>query len=270
MSIRSVENGEISISLIFLGRNAADIIYNKSCLIVCILKLPETYLFAFAAIRPQCFFFSSGIIFYHSIGRIQDILRRPVVLLKFDNKRVRIDTFEIQDISYVCPSESVDRLVIITYNTEIPVSVRQKSYKFELGSVRVLIFIDHNISESFLIRSQHFTICFKQFNGLYKKIIEIHSIILLQFILILKVCPCYSLFFVVTSCSCRIPFRSYQFIFSGRYRVEYRLFLELLSIYIKFLADLLHKRLLIIRIIYHKMIIISDSVCVPAKNSDTR
>ena len=74
-------------------------------------------------------------------------------------------------------SELVNRLVIITDHTEIPVLCRQQTDKLELNRVRILILIHHNVLKTILVIIQYFRIGFEKFNGFEEQIVKIQRII---------------------------------------------------------------------------------------------
>lgn len=61
----------------------------------------------FLIVCPQGFLFSSYIIMYHLIGRIEDILGRTVILFQFDHLSVRKYLLKSKDISDICPPELI-------------------------------------------------------------------------------------------------------------------------------------------------------------------
>ena len=120
------------------------------------LELPQIDQVTLRILCPQAFCFSSLVIRNHFICRIQNILRGTVILLQFNDLRIREYMLKTQNIFNIRPAEFVDRLVIIADNAEIAVFCRQKAHKAELNRVGILILIDHDIAELLLIIVEHF------------------------------------------------------------------------------------------------------------------
>ena len=131
-----------------------------------------------SSVCPQCLVFSSNIIMDHIVGSIQNILRRTIILLQLNDFSIRVYFLKIKNIADIRSSEFVNRLVIITYNTQITVSLGKKTYQLELGCIRILILVHHNIQETVLIILQYFRACFEQLYRFYNDIIKIQCIIL--------------------------------------------------------------------------------------------
>ena len=59
-------------------------------------------------------------------------------------------------------------------------SVCQSADEFELDRIGILIFIDHQIVETLLIKLEDFRMFVEQFYGIDQQIVEIHGIVLFQ------------------------------------------------------------------------------------------
>ena len=89
-----------------------------------------------------------------------------------------------------------------------------------LGLVGVLIFVDENVLEAFLVRAQNFGVLFKQTHHVHQEVVEVHSASAQHSILIFGVDLC---FFACTDMRCGIKRngRRDQFVFpqtDGRLR----------------------------------------------------
>ena len=79
---------------------------------------------------------------------------RSVILLEFYDTAFFEILFEIENVLDVRTPKTIDRLIIITHNTQIFVFSGQEPYDFILGVIGVLVFINKNITKPFLIRSR--------------------------------------------------------------------------------------------------------------------
>ncbi len=112
-------------------------------------------------LRPQFLRLPAHVIGNHKVCRIQDILRRTVILLQLNHSRIRVNFLKIQDILDVGPTKFINRLVIIPHHAQIPVFFCQQADKFKLRRIGILILVDHYIFETLLVTVQYFCITFK-------------------------------------------------------------------------------------------------------------
>ena len=141
-----------------LVNRLVDLLNNLVGLIVFILILMEDNLVTGFILRPQPFCLTSFIILNHRVGRIQNIFCGTVILFQLDHFGVRELFFKIKNIINIGTAEFINRLVIITDHTKVPVFPCQKADQTELDRIGILILIDHNVLKSFLIIIQNILI----------------------------------------------------------------------------------------------------------------
>ena len=90
---------------------------------------------------------------------------------------LRKNLFKSKNVSDICSAEFVNRLIVVTYHTEIFISGCKNTYKFKLGRIGILILIHHNVTEPFLIRLQNLSAVLKQFYCFYDQIVKIKGIV---------------------------------------------------------------------------------------------
>ena len=59
--------------------------------------------------------------------------------------------FKVQDIINIRTAELIDRLVIITNDTQVLILSCKNTDQFKLCRIRILILVHHNIAKTFLI-----------------------------------------------------------------------------------------------------------------------
>ena len=59
--------------------------------------------------------------------------------------------FKVQDIINIRTAELIDRLVVITNDTQVLILSRKNTDQFKLCRIRILILVHHNIAKAFLI-----------------------------------------------------------------------------------------------------------------------
>ena len=110
-----------------------------------------------------------------------------IVLFEKDNAHFIKSIFELSDITEVGPAECVDRLIGVTDNTHVLVASREAQNYLVLRNVRVLVFVNHDVLESILIRSQHVGMHAEQTHDIDQEVIKIHGSGLDQTLLVFAV-----------------------------------------------------------------------------------
>ena len=101
-------------------------------------KFDQIALFMF---RPEALFLPVPVVCDDRVRRIQNILRRPVILFQTDDFRVREHLLELQNVLNVCASEFIDRLIVVANHADVVILLRQHTHEDELRGVGILIFI---------------------------------------------------------------------------------------------------------------------------------
>ena len=133
-----------------------DVIGNEGRLFSRGIELFEMELGALASVGPQRFFLSLHVVADHRVRGVQNGLCGTIVLLEFDDQRVGIHFFKIQNIADIGAPEAVDGLIVVSDDAEIAVSVGQEPYQFKLGVVGILVLIHHDIAKTVLVVGEHF------------------------------------------------------------------------------------------------------------------
>ena len=99
------------------------------------------------AVRPQPLVLAVAVAADDGGGRIEDRLRRAVVLLEPDDLRVAEVPLEVEDVAQVGAAPLVDRLVRIADDRDVAVRLGQPANQQVLRPVRVLVLVDHHVLE---------------------------------------------------------------------------------------------------------------------------
>ena len=102
-------------------------------------------------IRAQSLLFTGRILADHTVGRLKNIIGRPVILFELDHQSILEIFLKIENIPDIGASERIDRLIVVAYDTQIPIAFRKHLDQHVLRMVRVLVLIDHDVAELFLI-----------------------------------------------------------------------------------------------------------------------
>ena len=159
LRIGAIQNSMVMIRSVSLIHMIPDILRYVLRLIIRRVKLTKLYLIPFPVIGPECLIFSPPVITDHCIGSVQNIAGGSVVLFQFDHLCIFKFLLKIENIFDIGSPEFIDRLVIITNHTQVPVSGSQQLNQAELYRISILILIYHDISKAFLIILQNILLC---------------------------------------------------------------------------------------------------------------
>ena len=135
---------------------------------------------ALLVVGPQLLRFSSSVVFYHRMGRIEYRRCRSVVLLELHDFRISEILFELQYVPYICTSPLIYALVVVADHTYVIMRLGEHLYECVLQSVRVLVLIYHYVSEPVLIFQQHGLVLFEKAHCIEQQIVKIHRIVFFE------------------------------------------------------------------------------------------
>ena len=143
------------------------------------IRLQDADFVAHVALREAVFLHALRVADDHRVGRVDDRLRRTVVLLQLEDHRRGIILLEREDVLDLGPAERIDRLRVVAHDADLRVGLRQPADDRILRIVGVLVLVDQNISELLLVAGQHVGAVPQQDVGLQKQIIEVHRAVAL-------------------------------------------------------------------------------------------
>ena len=177
---------------------------------------------------------------------------------------------KIKYVSDIGSAKLINRLIVISHHTEIPILLGKQPNQFKLRRVGILILIHHNILETFLICVQHLRTALKKFHRLNYDVIKVKGVILFKRFLIFFVnLPIYGLEIIPLGILQKFPDCDQLILCRGNGSKQIS-FLILLGIQFQPFHHTLHNRFLIIGIINRKAFVQSDSVNMAAQNTNTR
>ena len=110
LGVGPVEDGDLR-SGHSLVHEALDLARDESSLSVLVLELSDLDRIALPEIRPQRLRLLRPVVPDHGVGRIEDRLRRAIVLLELDHPGVRERVLELEDVPDIGPAKAVDRVM---------------------------------------------------------------------------------------------------------------------------------------------------------------
>ena len=109
----------------------------------------------------------------HRVGGFEDALRRPVVLVEHDDRRVGERVLELQQVAEVGAAELVDALSVVADDHDAAVLLGEHAHELPLRDVRVLELVDEDVPEPLLVAVQRFGVLAEQPHGEHEQIVEV-------------------------------------------------------------------------------------------------
>ena len=126
----------------------------------------DDYLLSTAVLRPDVFLYLIFILFNDAVCRLNNVIRRAVILFQFKELGIGVVFLEIQDVANVRPAKRVNGLCIITYDTYVLI-FRSKRFNDEvLTVIGILILVYQNVLKPVLVLRQDIGELVHQFIGL--------------------------------------------------------------------------------------------------------
>ena len=110
------------------------------------------------------------------MGGIEDQLSAPIVLLELDHGRVGVVALEVEDVAKVGAPPGIDRLVVVANDAQVAVPLGKRAHPQVLGPIGVLILVNVEVPPAILVARQDLRRPFEQVNGLQQKVVEVERI----------------------------------------------------------------------------------------------
>jgi hypothetical protein len=146
---------------------------------------------AFIRLGPEPLSFALLVIRDDRAGGFEDIFRRAVILLEAYRLRAREIPFEIENVPDIGAPPAVYRLVFIPDNAHIVMCLRQKTHQLILAAIRILVFVNHDVTQAPVPGFSRSLIMPEQPDTFEQQIVEIERICLQQGLFVLLEYGCY-------------------------------------------------------------------------------
>ena len=166
LGVGPVEDGVLAEAVLLLPGLAFDVIRDVLGLFIGGVKKLESNLVPGPVLGPEGFRLSSGVMTDYIVCRIEDCFCRTIILLQADDSRVGEVVLEVQDVLYIGPAELVDGLIIVADDAEVVSSPGQEADQLELGRIRVLILVHHDVLEFPLVVLSRLGVRLQELHGL--------------------------------------------------------------------------------------------------------
>ena len=173
--------------------DSCDFVRYPSGFLLCVVGGIADDFVALTKRRPQFLRLAVFVFRDHRVRRVEDGLRRTVILFEHDGFGVREILFEVLDVTDVRTSERVDGLVGITHHGNparshtarsprlrvglfVRIDAGQFTYEHILGMVGVLILVHEDVTEPVPIVFAHLRAGLEQFHGAHDQIVEVDCV----------------------------------------------------------------------------------------------
>ena len=151
---------------------------------VLVVGLDHPHREAGAEVRPEPLRLSVRVAVDDVVRGVEDRLRRAVVLLERDDVRPGEVVLELGDVSDVGAAERVDRLVLVADHGDVPVALGEQRHEPELGVVRVLVLVDHDVAPPVLPGRPRLLVVLEQEHGAHDQVVEVHRVGVVEALLV--------------------------------------------------------------------------------------
>ncbi len=134
---------------------------------------------AAALLGPQLLVLARAVARHDRVGGVEDQLGGAVVLLELDHGRLRPVALEVEDVAQVRATPRIDRLVVITDHAQVVMLHRERPDPQVLRAVRVLVLVDMQEAPALLVLGQH-VLVLEEPHGLEQQVVEIERVGLAQ------------------------------------------------------------------------------------------
>ena len=204
LRVGPVHDGHVAVGDAFLRMQPCDFGCDIAGLLLRVVGCIADDRIAFAECGPQFLRLAVLVLRDHRIRRIQNGLRRTVVLFEHDGLRVREVLFEILDVADVGTAEGVYGLIGVTDDGNpggsdparargmrigllARIDAGEFTHQYVLGVIGVLILVHENVTEFVPVIIARLRARSEQFDGAHDQIVEVHGVGLGQTVLVFGV-----------------------------------------------------------------------------------
>ena len=175
LGIGPVEDGDV------VARPAAldvalDLAGDVARLGVLVLELADADGVAALLVGPEVLAHPLAVVRDDRVGGVEDRLRRAVVLLELDHRRVGEVVLEVEDVADVGMPEGIDRLIVVADDREVAVLLGQQPQPDVLGVVGVLVLVDEHEAERAAVALEHLGKHLEEPDRLQQQVVEVHRV----------------------------------------------------------------------------------------------
>ena len=142
------------------------------------------YRLPFGVFGPELFFDAVLVVLYHLPRGGKDVGCRAVILFKLYRAAAGVIPLKLKDVPDVRPAPGIYRLVVVAHDADVLVFGGKVFCKYVLGVVGVLVLVNENVAEPFLVFFAQRVVFFERVDGFQEQVAEIEGARLVKFFLV--------------------------------------------------------------------------------------
>ena len=175
LRVHPVEDRDLAAGVALLDE-AGDLGGDVARLGLLVLDLDHPHRIAVAELRPEPLFLPLGVVRDHGVRRLENRVRRAVVLLERDRARLGEVALELQDVADVGAAEGVDRLVGIADRADVVMVLGEELQQAVLRVIRVLVLVDEDVPEGVLPVLPSVREVLQDLHGQHQHVVEVDGV----------------------------------------------------------------------------------------------
>jgi hypothetical protein len=157
-------------------RHAPDLVGDELRLVRLVGQLAQDDRLALVVVGAQTALDARDVLADDAVGGLDDACGRAIVELEVDLPGVGIILLEVEDIADISLPPAVDRLIGVTDDEEVAVSLGQRRDENVLDAVRVLVLVDEDVLKALLVALQQVRRLLEKVNRLRQQIVEVERV----------------------------------------------------------------------------------------------
>ena len=154
------------------------------------------------------------------MGAVQDVLGGTVILFQENNFGIGVGFFKIKDVLDVGAAEAVYALVGVADDAKVAVFFGKEIGENVLGMVGVLVFVDGDVFEFFLIVVSYLRLGLEKLNGFHDDVVKVQGAVFEQCFLV-EIVNLSHFFSEIVADKLAVAFRSDELVFGIGDVIEY-------------------------------------------------
>ena len=187
LHVRAVEDRDVAVAVLLVVDETMDLAHDERRFVVLVVTLEAHDRFARALVGPQVLRPARRVVLDDRVGRVEDALRRPVVLVEHDRRGFRERVLELDQVPEVRPAELIYRLIDIADDHDAAVVLGEEVDELELRGVGVLELVDEDVTEAVAVALERFGVFTEQPHREHEQVVEVDGGRFLQAPLVLGV-----------------------------------------------------------------------------------
>ncbi len=152
-----------------------------------VVELADVDRISLAELGPELLLLASAVIGDDRVRRIENRLRRAVVLLELDDLGIGELLLEAEDVVDIGAAKAVDRLIRVADNREVAAFSGKQLEPAVLNRIGVLVLVHEDLTERLLVGAAHLREQLEHVHGAGEQVVEVHRVHAVQLALVARI-----------------------------------------------------------------------------------